>query len=348
MKALSILLLSGFLINGAVLPMQGFSASCLRGINLSGAEFGTRGGRIDREYTYPGNRTLAYFAGKGFDSIRLPFLWERLQPALMAPLDDAELDRLRAAVALARSHGMAVVLDPHNYARYDGELVGSQKVPDAAFADFWSRLASVFANQPDIHFGLMNEPNRMNTAQWLKAANAAVLAIRNQAGANNLVLVPGNAWSGAHSWFGALEGGSNADIMKDFEDPAHHFAFEVHQYLDSDFSGTHESCERAGDAAAALDAYTAWLRKNSYRGYLGEFGGSGDSACIRGLEAMLDIVEKNRDVWMGWSYWVAGDWWPESEALNIQPTQAGDRPQLAGLARALSGARGKLEKCSAP
>ncbi|HBF28585.1 MAG TPA: cellulase, partial [Rhizobium sp.] len=39
----------------------------------------------------------------------------------------------------------------------------------------------------------------------------------------------------------------------------------------------------------------------------------------------------NRDLWVGWSYWVAGDWWSASEPLNIQPTAAGDRPQLAGL-----------------
>lgn len=310
------------------------AASCFRGINISGAEFGSIGGTVNKDYVWPSNQTITYFADKGFDTIRLPFRWERLQPKIGEAFDTDEFNRLKESVSLIKSHGMRVILDPHNYARYGDDLVGSEKVPDSAFADLWARLAKLYANDPDIIFGLMNEPNRMPITQWLSAANAASLAIRAE-GANNLVLVPGTAWSGAHSWMTPIDGEPNGVVMARYVDPANNFAFEVHQYLDDDFSGTKGNCSRADDAAKALKAFTAWLRTNGHRGFLGEFGAPQNAACVAGVKAMVDVLEENKDVWTGWTYWVAGDWWPEAEELNIQPTKDGDRPQLAALLPAL-------------
>src|SRR6187402_3374180 len=58
------------------------SGLCYRGVNLSGAEYGDRNGAADTNYVYPAEATVHYFAGKGMNVIRLPFLWERLQPVL--------------------------------------------------------------------------------------------------------------------------------------------------------------------------------------------------------------------------------------------------------------------------
>lgn len=162
-------------------PALSATTACFRGINISGAEFGALGGKADTDYTWPSISTLDYFAGKGFNAIRLPFLWERLQPALMGPLDEAELSRLMETVELIRARGMKTILDPHNYARYKGQVVGTDAVPKEAFADFWARLAKLYANDDEVVFGLMNEPNRMPVAQWVDAANAAAAAIRNTA-----------------------------------------------------------------------------------------------------------------------------------------------------------------------
>jgi endoglucanase len=319
--------------------------ACFRGINLSGAEFGKPGGVPFKDYTYPSAETVSYFAGKGFDTVRLPFLWERLQPVLMQPFDKDEVNRLKEAVALIRSHDMRVILDPHNYARYRDKLIGSKDVPDAAFGDFWARLASLYANEDDVVFGLMNEPNHIPIEQWLRAANAATAAIRNQAGANNLILVPGTAWTGAHSWMRSIDGKPNGVVMARFQDPGENFAFEVHQYLDNDFSGTKGNCSRGGDAVKALENFTGWLRQGGFRGFLGEFGAPGKERCIDALKSMVDVTEENKDVWTGWAYWVAGDWWPADEPLNIQPTKDGDRPQLAALMPALSDFSAEGKNC---
>lgn len=311
------------------------ATSCFRGINISGAEFGSVGGKVDKDYTWPSTSTLDYFAGKGFNTIRLPFKWERLQPKLMGELDEAELQRLMETVELIRARGMRTILDPHNYARYNDEIIGSKDVPIEAFADFWVRLARYYANDDQVVFGLMNEPNRMPVAQWLEAAGAATAAIREKAKAENLILVPGTAWSGAHSWMAPIDGEPNGVALKRFRDPAENFIFEFHQYLDDDFSGTKGNCSRAKDAEKALKDVTQWLKSNGYRGMLGEFGAPKNDACVAGLKAMVDVVEENRDVWTGWTYWVAGDWWGEDEPLNIQPTKSGDRPQLQALTPAL-------------
>ena len=99
----------------------------------------------------------------------------------------------------------------------------------------------------------------------------------------------------------------------------------------------------------ALKDVTGWLQKNGKRGFLGEFGGAANKACMDGITAMADFVGKNPDTWTGWTYWAGGDWWPESEDLNIQPTKAGDRPQLraleaAGVIPAAKGSCPALEK----
>lgn len=329
--------LRGFLAAAMALAAtpEASATACFRGINISGAEFGASDGVVDKDYTWPSTRTLSYFADKGFNTVRLPFQWERLQPKLMGELDEAELMRLMETVELIRARGMKIILDPHNYARYGEDVIGSEAVPVEAFADFWARLARYYTDDDQVVFGLMNEPYRMPVEQWLDAANAATRAIREKAGADNLVLVPGTAWSGAHSWMVPIDGEPNSVVMAKFTDPADNYAFEFHQYLDDDFSGTKGNCSRAADAEKALKDVTAWLKTNGHRGMLGEFGAPKGEACLAGLKAMVDVVEENKDVWTGWTYWVAGDWWSESEPLNIQPTKAGDRPQLQALLPAL-------------
>jgi endoglucanase len=325
-RAARLLILAAGLSAGA----QPALAGCMNGINLAGAEFGTVPGTYGKEYIYPSPETIDYFADKGFNTVRLPFRWERIQRRLNGALDRKELARLKESVAAMRARNQTVILDLHNYARYNEKIVGTPAVPTAALADVWSRLAKIFANQEGVVFGLMNEPFDMNPTDWLPSANASIAAIR-KTGARNLVLVPGVSWTGAHSWKADINGSSNASTMIKIEDPAGNFAFEVHQYLDEDFSGTHDTCPRGEDAANALRSMTDWFRETKTRGFLGEFGGSATSDCLIGLSRMVDVMAEAPDVWLGWTYWAAGDWWSPDEPLNIQPVKGADRLQLKAL-----------------
>ena len=307
------------------LPAKG---PCYHGVNLSGAEYGERDGILGTNYTYPSEATVEYFAAKGMTVIRLPFRWERLQPVLNAPLDSNELESLKASVELIRNHGMAVVLDPHNFGFYDKKKIQEMPGGDIAFGDFWARIALEFGNREGVIFGLMNEPHDIKAPDWLKVANTAIIAIRAM-DANNLVLVPGTNWSGAWTWeVDRLGGGSNASIMRGIKDPANNYAYEFHQYLDADSSGTHSTCEGAEQARQGLVRVTDWLRKSGKRGFLGEFGAASSEPCLAGLRQMMEVMTRNGDVWLGWTYWSGGEWWPPDEPFNVQPGKGRDKPQL--------------------
>src|SRR4051812_38842565 len=68
----------------------------LRGVSLSGAEFAGSviPGTYGSDYTYPTHDEVDYFVAKGMTILRIPFLWERLQPALSGPFDDTQLAHL--------------------------------------------------------------------------------------------------------------------------------------------------------------------------------------------------------------------------------------------------------------
>jgi aryl-phospho-beta-D-glucosidase BglC (GH1 family) len=94
------------------------------GVNLSGAEFGVSNNNVHlpgtyiTDYIYPNNSEVDYFTGKGMNTFRLPFRWERLQPTNSTPLNSTELGRMTAFVNYATSKGDNVILDPHNFERY--------------------------------------------------------------------------------------------------------------------------------------------------------------------------------------------------------------------------------------
>ena len=316
----------------ATRPDAGTTAAVwLTGVDLAGAEFGAGAlpGTYGTDYIYPNAGEIDYFMGKGLGIFRVAFLWERLQPSLGGALDSTELARLDTLVNDATGKHAAVLLDPHNYARYQGNVIGTAQLSDAHFADFWRRLATHYAGNPRVLLGLMNEPHDMPTENWLAAANAAIAAIRD-AGATNLILVPGNAWTGAWSWSQTFYGTANAVVMLGVVDPMNNYAYEVHQYLDSDGSGTHAECVSTTIGAERLAGFTKWLRDHGRRGFLGEFAGANNSTCQAAVAGLLGHIDANRDVWIGWSWWAGGPWWG-GYMFTLEPTSGTDAPQLAWL-----------------
>lgn len=315
-------LLAGLLIAGTLTPSFGLAAApmCLRGVNAAGAEFGDLPGRYGFDYAYPTEQTINSLAAMGLTAIRLPVRWERLQPRLSMPLDRDELARLDTTIAAARAAGLVTILDLHNYAYFNKARIGSDTVPTSAFADVWHRLANHFRRERSIAFGLMNEPYDLPADAWLAAANAAIAGIR-AARADQLILVSGTAYSGAHSWTSDLPVGNNGTTMLGVSDPANNYAFELHQYLDGDYSGRSPGCENGSAALAAIERVNAWLTAHDRRGFLGEIGASSRPECVAALEKILDTVNTDRRHWLGWTVWAAGERWPSDYPFNVQPAQ---------------------------
>ena len=219
---------------------DGSHAAChkfaLLGVNLAGAEFNPKRlpGKVGQDLTYPSAAEIAYYAGQGLNLIRLPLLWQRLQPREYGPLDPAVVQAVQAVVHDAARHGMKVDLDVHNYGSGFGHPVGSQETPDRAFADLWRRMATHFRTDRNVLFGLMNEPHVQSATDWVAAVNDAIKAIR-ATGASQEILVSGIDWDGAWHWISS----GNAAAMKSGLHAEGNVVFEVHQYLDKDGSGTH-------------------------------------------------------------------------------------------------------------
>lgn len=293
------------------------------GVNLAGAEFGGDSARYGYDYIYPGAESIDYYASKGMEVIRLPFQWEHLQPTMNGPLNTEELQRIETVVDYANSKGMKVILDVHDYGYGYGNMIGTDGTPNAAFADFWGKLASEFADNPDVIFGLMNEPHDQTAGQWLESANAAIAAIR-EAGATQQVLVPGTYWDGAWTWTTS----DNASVIgTGIKDPANNFAFEVHQYLDSNGSGTNPNIASETIGVERLEAATAWAEETGNKLFLGEFGVADDPTSLAALDNMLTYMRAHPDAWQGAAYWAGGPWWGDY-MYSVEPTAGVDKPQM--------------------
>lgn len=317
-------------------PLQVSQTLHCAGINIAGAEFGALPGRHGYDYFYPTMRDIHYVRSLAFNCVRIPFRWERLQPRLYADFDNNEWQRLQTLVRAATALDMYVVVDPHNYAkrRIEGDnwttdyQIGSETIPIGCFEDFWGKLAEHFKDEQRIIFGIMNEPFDISPLEWLDVSNRAIAAIR-KTGARNFVLVPGTAYSGAHSWIS-----SGNTVMAKINDPIDHFAIEVHQYLDIDSSGTSRIAVSGSCGSDRLREFQQWARIAGVKAFLGEFAGANDATSLRALADICQEMSANPDVWCGWCAWAAGAYWPSDYMFNLSPTATGEPPaQMALLAQ---------------
>ena len=304
----------------------------LRGVNLAVAEFGNVAdmpGVYGYNYIYPPASDASYFRSKGMNFIRMPFRWERLQPVINQPLNAEDLVRFQESVNSMTSLGMTVMLDQHNSARYKDKIVGSAELPYSAFADFWARLATVYKNNPLVIFELTNEPYDMPTETWVTAANAAIAAIR-ATGATNTIAVSGNGYSGAAYWSSPIYGTPNSVALLDINDSGNNIVFDVHNYFIADNAASDAPCSSTTIGVEQMMEVTQWLKGHGKRALLGEFATVNSSSCRQAIARMLDYMQSNADVWVGWSWWAAGPWWG-AYPFSIEPINGQDVPLISVL-----------------
>ncbi|KAK4156620.1 glycoside hydrolase [Chaetomidium leptoderma] len=271
------------------------------GVNEAGAEFGegTLPGIWGKHFTFPSTSAIQTLINDGYNTFRVGFLMERLVPnQLTSSFDDAYLKNLTETVNFITNAGSWAVIDPHNYGRYYGKIM----TDTTAFGAFWTKLAKQFASNPRVVFDTNNEYNTMDQTLVLNLNQAAINAIRG-AGATNYIFVEGNAWSGAWSW-----NVTNTNMVA-LTDPQNKLIYEMHQYLDSDSSGTSELCVSADIGVQRVIGATNWLRANGKMGIIGEYAGGANSQCLAAVTKLLDHLKENSDVWTGAIWWAGGPWW---------------------------------------
>lgn len=91
----------------------------------------------------------------------------------------------------------------------------------------------------------------------------------------------------------------------------------MHQYLDSDGSGTSATCVNGTIGSQRLASATQWLQANNIKGFLGEIGAGSNSVCIQAIQGALCSMQQAGGVWIGALWWAAGPWWGTVSQVHL-------------------------------
>jgi endoglucanase len=332
----------------------------LRGTNLVGMEGGygfdqTNGPIPNTEYAVHSTAIVDYLASRNVKVIRLLFSWERMQSMLGGPIPAATsgnykayFDDYKRIVDYATNvKGMSVIIEPWQASAgggvggpsWRGNLVGAGVVTNAHFADFWSKMAAIYAANTRVVIGLVNEPNTMSTMTWFAAAQAAVTAIRATGFAGD-IHVPGNGWTGAGSWseswydtaspqrsnaYGWMNArGAGLPLL----DPLGKLVVGVHTYADSDAGGSTTTVVSSTISRERVKVVVDWARANGLKVFLGEIGMyAGAANAAANWADFVSYLDDNADTLGGYAWWGCGkpDWWNDVAAaggghFSITPT----------------------------
>lgn len=250
-----------------------------------------------------------------------------MQPTLGGALSETYFGKMDVSVQRALSKGATVILNVHNFARYNGQVVGASgsTVTTAHLSDLWVRLAGKYSTQQGhVILGMMNEPHDMSSNLWFSTAQAVINAVRSN-GYNHTISVPGNKYTGAWVWGTAADWAdedrppkSNSDHAASITDSYSNIVWEVHQYYDNDYSGTHTACY-----SHTLDSlwkdFEDFLTNNNAYGYVAETAGTVDSSCTDIVRNSLARLKANPRI-LGFSWWAGGPKW------NTQQLSGGSQP----------------------
>lgn len=139
-----------------------------------------------------------------------------------------------------------------------------------------------------------------------------------------MILLPGDGYTGAST---LVSGGSAAALagVTNPDGSTTNLIFDVHQYLDSDGSGTTSSCVKTSDVFGDL---LKWLKDSKRQAMLTEIGGgSRDQSCIKNICDVLDFLNTNSDQFLGYLGWAAGSF-DQSYVLGLTPNGNTDAPLM--------------------
>ncbi|KAI0750027.1 endoglucanase [Daedaleopsis nitida] len=287
------------------------------GVNQSGAEFGNNviPGALGTDYTWPAPSSIDFFVQQGFNSFRVPFLMERVSPpttgGMTGPFNQTYLQGLKDTVNYITGKGAYAIIDPHNFMIFNGATISST----STFQAWWQQLANEFKSNTKVIFDLQNEPYDIPAQTVFELMQAGVNGVRAAGATSQLILVEGTSWTGAWTWTSS----GNSQAFGAIKDPNNNVAIEMHQYLDSDGSGTSPTCVSSTIGAERLQAATQWLQQNGLKGFLGEIGAGSNADCIKAIQGALCSMQTSGE-WIGVAWWAAGPWWGDYYQSIEPPT----------------------------
>ncbi|MDP1603930.1 MAG: cellulase family glycosylhydrolase [Legionella sp.] len=339
------------------------------GINLSGLEFGKvidpfvvpNLSKEDEAASGSDLNDTQAFINNGVNTVRVPVSWGYLQleGAGKGKINDAYYSNYISPLLQSLTHAKVhTIVDLHAYMRYskfgeqysgcgsegpcpDGALILDEK----AYESVWGQLVDLMLKDPMIDkeyllLDLVNEPVGIPDDKVFTIQAALIKMLRGKQ-FKGYILVEGNTWSGLHSWTTYQWTGrdgqtySNASLFtrKNFEKAGitdlSKVLINVHQYLDSDYSGTHQNCLQdlttIGENGFNLNAFVDYLQENKLHAIVTEFGAGQDiGSCTQPLMQFMQYLQdnssKNKDYgFAGWTIWSTGHGWGGYN-LRVKPT----------------------------
>lgn len=228
---------------------------------------------------------------------RLPIGWQTIQLTLGGGFNVTEMALYDQLVQGCLATGAHCIIDVHNYARWDGNIIGQSNgaVTNAQFATLWSMLATRYGSNANVVFGIMNEPHDVpDINAWAVSVQGAVTAIRQAGATSNIILLPGNNYTSAQEF---VSNGSAAALstVKNLDGSITNLIYDVHKYLDSDNSGTHTDCV-TDNVSSTFQPLAYYLRCNGRMALLSETGGGNVQDCVTDLGSELNFLRANRFV----------------------------------------------------
>ncbi|KAJ3580006.1 hypothetical protein NPX13_g555 [Xylaria arbuscula] len=258
MKFVEILTAAATLASAVAAPSSKKRASKFQfvGVNESGAEFGNTAlpGQLGKDYTWPDQNAINTMISKGMNTFRVPIMMS-VTPTYQA-----------------KSYNV--------FTQEQGTLR-----PESVDRNSKRYLCPRTRQHRQLHHWKFHDEDNTLVANLNQAA---ITAIRAAGATSQYIFVEGNSWTGAWHWVTnewapqpSQTSSGTADGMGKLTDPSNKIVYEMHQYLDSDGSGTQPR----------------------------ETAGGSNSQCISALQGMLGYMSDNSDVWTGWLWWGAGPWW---------------------------------------
>lgn len=150
----------------------------------------------------------------GLNIFRLPVAWQYLVNGVLGgTLDEINFAKYDALVQACLETGAHCIIDIHNYARWNGQVIGAPGGPKTSdFSGLWGQLAGKYKDEGSVVMGLMNEPHDSMSfydtglgqkltgalvekvpglASWGASVQAAVTAIRKAGATTQMILLPG-------------------------------------------------------------------------------------------------------------------------------------------------------------
>ncbi|KAH8202881.1 hypothetical protein TruAng_002934 [Truncatella angustata] len=292
------------------------------GVAIAGGDFGCQ---IDGtcptssvQFANDASDQMKHFVSEGLNLLRIPTSWQFLvNNQLYGSLNDNSIAKYDQLIQTCLETGAYCMIDIHNFARWNGGIIGQGGPSDDQFVKLWTQLATKYVASEKVVFELMNEPHDLDINIWTQTCQKVVTAIRNAGATTQMILLPGTNFDSAAT----LISSGSADSLLAITNPdgsTDGLILDIHKYLDEDNSGTHEEC--VTDNVGAFAELAQFLRQNGRQGLISESGASSDASCFTNFCSQNTFINQNSDVFVGFVAWAAGSF-STSYVLSLTPSK---------------------------